>query len=511
MGYWWLLILLPVVGGVLGWLQVRNQDKIYESSATLLVQQRQAAYSVGISDYNLSGQLAVTYATLLKSTPFLQHVQNRGILEKNDIDVSVGTLKAIIRTGTGDNPPTVGVGIRHRDPELTYKAANILADEFIGYVVEQRLADIANVQVAAAAQGLNDIQGLVDAQASLIDSVVILEPATPPQAPILPRTRRTILLAVLLGGIVATGGAVFMGTRSDTIRSPEELRRRFGLTSLGTVFKWASNVLDEYQVVVMESPSSGYSEAFRQIRANIQFATVGRPSKTFVVTSPGPAEGKTTILSNLAVTMAQAGKRVVVVDGDLRRPTIHRFFEVESREPGLSSFLADGGLVVADVIRTTSTEGVSVIPSGPIPPNPSELLGSPRMATLLEQLGDLADVVLVDSPPVLMVADASIVAAQVDGGIVVVDGFETRTASVRVVLEVLSNTQINLVGVVLNKLKQPTFGHGYGYPYYYNYYYYQYSQDGEKPDQAGAATFYKRPVIWVRSVVSKLGSNANRP
>jgi non-specific protein-tyrosine kinase len=436
-------------------------------------------------------------------------VVDREALEKKGISLTAESLRAMLRTSTGDRPPTVDVGVRHSDPELTHTAANIIANEFIGYVIEQRLADIANVQAAAAAQGLINVQGLVNAQASLIDSVVMLEPATLPGRPVLPRTRRTIALAVLLGGVLATGLALLLGSRSDTIRSPEELRRRFGVTALGAVFKWTGQDIAGDEMVVWSAPSSGFAESFRQIRANIQFAMAGKPGRTYVVTSPGPEEGKTTVLSNLAVTIAKTGKRVVVVDGDLRRPTLHRYFNVGRREPGLSTFLADEDMSAVDVIHPTAMEGVSIIPSGPIPPNPSELLGSPRMSSLLEQLRHLADVVLVDSPPVLMVADAPIIAAQLDAGIVVVDGFKTRTPSLRAALETLANTQVNLVGVVLNKLKRARFGSGYGYPYYYNYYYAQYgsNKDGETPVAAG--TFYKRPATWVRSVLSRRNSSTN--
>jgi len=500
---------VPIVTGGLGWLLVKNQERIYEASATLLVQQRRSGFSPGISDFNLSEQLAVTYGTLVASSPFLKQV-----IENTDVPLSLGTLKGMVRTETGDRPPTVTISVQHTDPELTYTTANVVAEEFIGYVVKQRLVEIANLQAAAAAQGLTNIQDLVAAQWSLIDSITLLEPASRPGSPILPRTRYNVTLAVLLGGVLGLVGTLLLGSMRDTVRNPDELRRRFGVTSLGTVFRWTSQDVEEDELVVWKAPASGYAESFRQIRTNIQFATAGQQCKVYLVTSPGPGEGKTTVLSNLAITMAQTGRRIVIVDCDLRRPAIHRRFAAKVREPGLSSFLADENMTVSDVLLSTQLEGVSVVPGGPIPPNPSELLSSPRMSTLLGQLTDLADLVLLDTPPVLMVADTPVVAAQVDGAIVVVDGLNTKSSSLRAALETLYNTQVNVLGVVLNKLKRVRFGYGYGYgyPYYYDSYYYQYtsSPDGEKATANGAVAFYKRPVNWLRSVLGRSTSSSDR-
>ncbi len=501
------MLLLPILAGTLAWLNARNQEKIYEAESVLLVQQRRGGFSPGVSDFSVSGQLAVTYGTLVGSTPFLKDLLDKKALETNDIHLSLDKLKGMINADTGERPPTVTISVRSNDRGIAQGAANIVALEFIDYVVEQRLVEIANFQSAAAAQGIANVQDLVAAQSTLIDSITFLEPATRPGNPILPRTRYNITLAVILGGIVAVGVTLLLSNLRDTVRSPDELRRRFNVASLGTIFKWTAPDVGPDDLVVREAPSSGYSEAFRQMRANIQFATAGQSGKHLLVTSPGPAEGKTTILCNLAIAMAHTGKRVVVVDGDLRRPTVHRRFKLDKKTPGLSNFLADQEMALSEVLHATQLEGVSVVPGGLIPPNPSELLGSPRMADLLEQLAGVAELVLVDSPPVLIVADAPIIAAQLDGAIVVVDGFKTKKSSLRATLDSLSNTQINVLGVVLNKLKRARFGYGYGYPYYYDYYYYQYTSNSEGDEAATneAGPVYKRPFLWVRSVFTRSG------
>ena len=463
-----------------------------------------------MSDFSLSRQLALTYGTQVGSTPFFDQVTEKEALEREGISLNTRQLKEMVSAATSDQPPTVTISVRHSDPQLTATVANVLASEFIEYVIQQRLVEISNLQTAAASQGLTNVQDLVSAQAALIDSITLLEPAERPGSPILPRTRYNIVLSIVLGGALSIGVTLLLNVLRDTVRSSEELQRRFGVAALGTVFSWPSRDATADQLVMWHAPTSPYSESFRQIRANVQFATAGNKTKVFLVTSPGPSEGKTTILSNLTIAMAQAGKRVVAVDGDLRRPTLHRRFQVEGRKIGLSNFLSQPDLPVENVVISTEIEGVSIIPAGPIPPNPSELLGSPRMAVLLEQLSEKYDVVFVDSPPTLMAADAPVIAAQAGEAIVVVDGRKTRTSSLKGTLESLRNSQVHILGVVLNNLKQGRFGYGYGYGSQYNYSrYYRMEEDGDtSPNGAGPA--FKRPLVWVRSALSKLPLPRNR-
>ena len=258
-------------------------------------------------------------------------------------------------------------------------------------------------------------------------------------------------------------------------------------------------------LVVWEAPTSGFAEAFRQIRANLQFATAAHPGGLLVVSSAEPGEGKSTILANLAVALAQSGKRVVLVDADLRRPTLHRLLKVEQREPGLSNLLADMDVDFGDVIQRTGVEGVDIIASGPSPPNPAELLGSPRMGQTFDYLRGEYDSVLVDSPPVLAVADASILAAQVDGVLFVLDGSHTRSSSLQAAVDTIRKAEVNITGVIMNKLKRPGLGYGYRYPYYYYYYhsYYRYYYGGDEMPVNGAGKFYRgafqrAKAVWTR-------------
>ncbi|MGE5551908.1 MAG: CpsD/CapB family tyrosine-protein kinase [Bacteroidota bacterium] len=213
-------------------------------------------------------------------------------------------------------------------------------------------------------------------------------------------------------------------------------------------------------------PKSPMAEAFRVLRTNIQFAAVDNPLRTIMLTSAGPGEGKSTTLANLAVALAQSGARVIIVDGDLRRPTMHKFFRL-SRGAGLSSVLL-GRVKLEETLQETGVDGLQLLASGPVPPNPSEMLASSAFAALLEELKAKADYVLVDSPPVVAVADASILAARVDGVLLAIQlGQVAKPMAIRA-KEQLANAKANLLGMVLTNV-----GTGSDYNYYYYYYHYQ--------------------------------------
>ena len=218
-------------------------------------------------------------------------------------------------------------------------------------------------------------------------------------------------------------------------------------------------------------PKSPVAESFRTLRTNIGFSALERPVKTLLITSPGPEDGKSTTAANLAVVMAQAGARVLIIDADMRKPVMHQFFETGNRV-GLTKLLAQGAQS-GDVIRPTMVEGLSFLSTGPIPPNPSELLGSARMKAFLKEASTQYDVVLIDSPPVLAVTDASILAPLADGVILVVNSGETRVDAARDAKAHLEKASARIIGVVINQIKMDADDHGY-------YYYYRRDDDEQK-------------------------------
>lgn len=207
------------------------------------------------------------------------------------------------------------------------------------------------------------------------------------------------------------------------------------------------------------------TEAYRVIRTSIQFAQAGKELKTLAVTSCIPNDGKSMTAANLAVVLTQAGKSVLLIDCDMRNPTVHKNFNL-SNKVGLSSCISMG-TALSDAVQKTSIEGLYALTGGVIPPNPSELLGSEQMKNVLQRAKEQYDYVLIDTPPVMPVTDALIVSRFVDGMILVISSAEIKVEMARDVKNQLVNAGANILGVVLNKVRSEHHGYGYGYYYYY--------------------------------------------
>ncbi len=215
------------------------------------------------------------------------------------------------------------------------------------------------------------------------------------------------------------------------------------------------------RLVTLTNPRAPVSEAYRTLRTNLEFSSLDKPIKTMVVTSPGPEEGKSTTLANLAVTLAQAEKQVILVDCDLRRPSQHELFGL-SNSAGLTTMVVDDEAMKKPPLLDTEVAGLRLLPSGPLPPNPSELVGSRRMAEIIAMLSEQADIVLFDAPPVIAVTDAAVLASRVDGVLLVVKAGGTKRDQARKAKALLDKVNAHLVGAVLNNVKMDTS--------YYRYY-----------------------------------------
>ncbi len=215
---------------------------------------------------------------------------------------------------------------------------------------------------------------------------------------------------------------------------------------------------------------SPFAEAFRTLRTNISFAGVDNPYRTILVASTLPGEGKSSTTANLGVVIAQAGQRVLIIDCDLRKPVQHNNFNLNNTT-GVTNCLVNG-LELGKVIQNTETERLDILTSGPIPPNPAELIGSNKMAALINSARDAYDIVLIDSPPAVTVTDASLLAAMVDGVLLVVKTASTKIELVQETKSILEKANAKIIGVVLNKVDVSSSN------YYYHYYYY--SKDDKK-------------------------------
>jgi capsular exopolysaccharide synthesis family protein len=291
------------------------------------------------------------------------------------------------------------------------------------------------------------------------------------------------LLAQAIGALLAAGVAFLIEYVDDTVKSPEDLRAA-GLTVVGVVQRAGTDGKDgRDDVFAISQSKSLVVEAFRTLRTNLQFSSLDTPLRSLVVTSAVATEGKTTTAANLAVVMAQAGKNVVLVDSDLRRPAAHKLFGVPNRT-GLTTALVEDPDALNGYLQDTAIENLRLLTAGPIPPNPQELLGSQRMEELLRKLEAEADIVVLDTPPTLVVADANVLAARADGVLVVVNTERTRRTAVQQATEGLRQVGANLLGGVLNLVDTRRGRSSY---YYYSYYYSHYYGDQARVEPDGLA------------------------
>jgi capsular exopolysaccharide synthesis family protein len=339
------------------------------------------------------------------------------------------------RIAASSEPETVLIDatVSDEDPVRAATIANTLADQFI-----------------SAVEDLEQPNGVIPGDA--VVSATVFEDAVPPAEPDWPRPVLTIAIGALLGLLAGFALAVLRRALGTSITSRRLLADAVTAPVLGVVARQRNSAKDP--LVVRDAARGPRAEAYRRLRTNLQFVDVDRALEVVMLTSPSPGDGTTTVLANLAVTMAEAGQRVLVVEADLRRPRVADVFGVEHPDgehpDGLSTVLARRG-EFEDVVQH-GEGGVDILPSGPIPPNPGQMLASPRMVELLDELRPRYDVILLDTSPLLPVADATALAPPADGVVLVVRA-GTPAHRVEAAREALGAVSARLVGTVLVGLR----------------------------------------------------------
>ena len=514
---WWGRLLAATATPVAAsYLITSRQAPIYQARVTLLVGRAIENPNPSGNEFFLTQQLATTYTDIakrstvrratakalnIKSVPDygVRVVPNTQLMEIVVTDSNPERAAAvanelakqlILQTPTASDQTTQDrqAFINNQLDDLQVKITDTQQDvakkqeELGGLFSARQIAD-TQAQITGLQQKLNSLQSnyaalLANTQRGALNQLSVIEAAQPPNLPIGPDRLIIILLAAAVGFVLAAAAAYLLEYLDDTFKSPDMVQKTLGLTTLGAV-----PVMDEVtpgnELAPLINDHSATTEAYRVLRTNLQFASVDRPLHTLMVTSPAPSEGKSMTSANLAAAVARAGRQVILVDADLHRPRLHRVFNLTNNVGVTSALLADHPSIEG-LLQETQIPGLRVLTAGPLPPNPAELLGSSRMKDLIAALNAHADMVILDTPPVVALADAAILSTHTDGVLLVLDAAHTRREVARRALASLGQVKARVIGVLLNRV--PTRGAGY---YYYNYYYYGRYTNGRDGDSAG--------------------------
>ncbi len=490
--WFWLMALVTLTATAIAYAASSLTTPIYQASTTLLI--NQARSSSASPDYNsllTSERLAKTYRELLRKRPVLDKVRDTLNLNFSDEQLTKNVSVDIVR-----DTQLIVLSVEDTNPQRAALLANEIAKEFNSQnqnlqtgrysatkqSLEEELAkiqlDITRTQVAldaikttntpeklseqnrlqtqlagyrnSYANLLKSFEDVRLAEAETVSNLSVVEEAKVPQKPIRPNTLLNLLLGALAGFIFGLAIAVLLEYLDDSVKTNEQVNQLIGTPILGIVSRIKGNDNTD-KLVTTRQASSPVAEAYRVLRANIEFSEIDNPIRTLVVTSSSAGEGKSTTTANLGVTMAQSGKRVILVDTDLRRPVLHKFFK-QTNVRGVTSVLLGQGSRVEDHLVDTGIENLQLLASGPVPPNPAELLGSNRMAELIEQLKGLADIIIFDSSPVLPVVDPTLIARMCDATLLVVNCGGTRSVALRKSNAQLLQSGTRLLGVVMNRV-----------------------------------------------------------
>jgi polysaccharide biosynthesis transport protein len=307
-------------------------------------------------------------------------------------------------------------------------------------------------------------QELRVSEAAQLANARVIDLALKPQSPIRPNRKVNLALGLCFGVLLGLAVAFLQEHLDNSVKTPDQMEREFGLTTLGML----GDIRDgEERIISSSRPQAALAEALRMVRSSLQFAAVDGQIQSMLVTSAVPGEGKSTVAANLALVMAQKGLRVMLVDADMRSPRQHRIFELPNTV-GLSSVIV-GQSSIEDAVHIHDDSNLMILTSGPMPPNPAELLESVRARDLVQQLKASCDMVIFDSPPCITMVDGPSLAAQVDGAILVVRAGHTPRMAVARACQVLRETGARLLGTILNRVSAQTDQYYYTYSYRYSY------------------------------------------
>lgn len=435
----WIIVVCPIVAPVAAGIVSLTLPPVYEAHVSLYVRLAQPLTSTDPAAAALSSdQILRTYASLVTERPLLESA-----ISQLGLKISPEDLANEIKVTPVANTTKLDVAVDDANPALARDLANLLVADLIAEVnqIQQQETPLPNARTG--------------------DNLVVVSPAVLPDRPVSPNKTLNVAIAFAAGLLLGLGIAFLLEYMDQSIKSDEELTERLGLISIGHIAFALAGKGKRPELVALDSQSPA-AEAYKALRTSLLFSTIDHVLKTIVVTSSGPAEGKSRTAANLAVVLAEAGHKTLLIDADFRRPSMHKIFG-RIQNVGLSN------LILQDVTENEAITAVERVPnlwlitSGPIPPNPSELLGSGRIKELMFRVGSAFKYIILDTPPVNAVTDPAILAADANGTILVVEQGRTTFPALGHAKQLLDRVGAHTIGVVMNKVRAS--GGSYLYEY----------------------------------------------
>ena len=496
-----LLVVSVITVGAVAFGFSNLQPKVYQATATLIVGESLSGVNPDYNQLLASQRLSATYAAIAGT-----HEIMNGVVQEVGLDDTPEAVAGRVLVSPSAETSLLTITARDTNPANAAAVANAVAKGLIAASpavrgaeagilksVEEDLtairADIsatqnqisvllANKDRTAEEEGtLQTLQGRLISLRSTYATflaftaneganlLTVVQPALAPGQPIGPRPLYDAVLAATIALLLVAALVFVIEFLDDGVRDPDQVAATFGLPTLGIVSKMPGGRERRpfYRLTTLLYPRSPSAESYRSLRANLEFASVDKPLRSILVTSAVPGEGKTVTAANLALVIAQAGRKVLLVDADLRKPGVHEIFSLPN-SVGLTSLIRSPSVLPSAVIQTTEQANIHILTTGPLPVNPTEIIASNRTRDLVQSLVSNYDVVVFDSPPVGGFADAPVLSSYLDGTVVVVEARRGRRQKIRHAVDGLERAGATILGVVLNR----TTGQGHGeYSDYY--------------------------------------------
>jgi succinoglycan biosynthesis transport protein ExoP len=483
--WWWLILIVTLIGGGASYYVTKKQPPIYQATTTLIVGRALNDPNPTNNELGLSQQLADVYVTLAQRDPVMNATkQALGLQKLPNYLVSANSNNGLIDIDVVDTSPARAQAVANELARqlILQSPTNSSQDQssqqkFINQQLSDLQMNIAQtkqdidakqkaLQTLNSAVEISDAQSQIDAlqtklqlmqtnyatlyattQSGAMNTLSVIESAALPTKPIGPNKLMIMGLVMVIGLTLSSGTAYLLEYVDRTIKTPDDVTRVFGLSVVGYI-----NEMEDGKVkwsYVYNNPRSPIAEAFRFLRTNLEFASAEAPLKKLLITSADMSDGKTTVATNLAFSIAQEDRKVILLDADLRKPSVHELVGMPI-SPGLSEVFRDKVNMV-DTIRSSTDKRVALITSGNPPPNPAELLASKKMERVLSSLEEVADYIIIDGPP-FVISDAAIIASKVDGVLLVIRPGQLREDQAHVIIEQMKRSGTRIIGVVFNRI-----------------------------------------------------------